>query len=848
MMIRALILLIFFSSVSDIKPLMAGDKKWGKGKVMRYYRMRVAREKDIDKLELSLKTLIDQSEKNMRIFLRMQLGTLYEQTGNYPEAEKLLIEALEETKLLKLKPFRSTLYNLSGTVYDSYEKLGYFYLKTGNLRKAEELFRESLQARSEIFPARSVHRVHPIVGLGSLHFRRGEYDKTYELFNQAFDLMNQATSTHYDYDNLYRLFLNDLVELCFHLKKNREAARYIEKLSAAASGMAKFNTKIARRAEIARIFELMARYHLYQGNTSNAQKYIDKAIEYKPSGLASSDIDLKILKSQASLHWMNKNYSGASDTFLDMAEKYRSYIVRNFVFMSEYEKDQFYQTLKSDFDLLNSFAVDIYDQKPDSLFAGVYDNVVNTKALLLNESIKRKQQILDSDNQALINELKEWEKAKARLSAIYYNKDNRIAVTSLEKEIEAMEKRINQQTGLFNNVQVQHKWKEIQLLLKPGEAAIEIVRMNAPAHHRHPVFQAHGKDSVVYTIMVTKAGSNQIDYFILPDGNDLETKYLRLYRNSILGQINDEVSYNKFWLPIKKHLAGVRRIYLSPDGVYNQINLNTLKNPASLEYVFDEVSIFYVTNTADLLRERKPAYISTAVLVGRPMYNLKESSNVAAAEDNDYGMRSLLAEELASFREQTFSDLPGTEREISEIELTLNREKVAVTVYKGIEATEDRVKAVKSPHIMHIATHGFFVEDSANMVNPMIRSGVILAGVKNANMSSHNDGILTAYEATHLDLDKTELVVLSACETGLGEIRNGEGVYGLQRAIIVAGANNLLMSLWKVDDNATTELMTSLYSELRSRGNVEAFRQAQLNLRKKYPHPFYWGAFIMLGY
>jgi CHAT domain-containing protein/tetratricopeptide (TPR) repeat protein len=842
------ILILFVSMMMDINSFGADEKKWGKGKLMRYYRKHIARQKDIDKLEESLKVLIDHSDKNMRIFLRIQLATLYEQTGNYPDAEKLFIEALDETKGLNRKPFGSTLFNLSGTVYDSYEHLGYFYLKTGNLRRAEELFRESLQVRSAVFPPRSVHRVHPLVGLGSYHFRRGEYDKTYELFNEAFDLMNRATSTHYDYDNLYRLFLNDLVELCFHLKKNREAARYIEKLSAAASGAAKFNTKIARRAEIARIFELMARYQLYQGNTSNAQKYIDKANQFKPTRVASSDIDLKILKSQASLYWMNKNYSEASETFLKMAKEYRSYIVRNFVFMSEYEKDQFYQILKSDFDLLNSFAVDIQDQKPDSLFAGVYDNVINTKALLLNESIKRKQQILSSDNETLINDLKEWEKSKARLSAIYYNKDNQNSVTALEKQIEIIEKKINQQSGLFDNVQVQHKWGEIRELLKPGEAAIEVVRVNAPAHHKHPIYQDDDKDSIVYTVMLVKGGSDHIDYFILPEGNQLETKYLKLYRNSILGQVNDEISYSKFWLPIKKHLGGIKRVYFSPDGVFNQINLNTLKNPSNKEYVLDEVNLFYVTNTADLLRERKRTDITTAVLIGRPTYDFDVPSQGTGPVEKDYGLRSLLAEELASFREQTFSDLPGTEREISEIERTLNKAEVAVHVYKGNDATEEQVKTVKSPHILHIATHGFFVEDSANMVNPMIRSGVILAGVKNANVNSHDDGILTAYEATHLDLDKTELVVLSACETGLGEIRNGEGVYGLQRAIIVAGANNLLMSLWKVDDDATTELMTSLYSELKSKGNVEAFREAQLSLRKKYPHPFYWGAFIMLGY
>ena len=129
----------------------------------------------------------------------------------------------------------------------------------------------------------------------------------------------------------------------------------------------------------------------------------------------------------------------------------------------------------------------------------------------------------------------------------------------------------------------------------------------------------------------------------------------------------------------------------------------------------------------------------------------------------------------------------------------------------------------------------------------MIRSGIVLAGVKNTEKEKTEDGILTAYEATNLDLDGTDLVVLSACQTGLGEVRNGEGVYGLQRAIMVAGANNLLMSLWKVDDDATAFLMTSFYSEWEGQKNPDEFREIQIALRKKYPHPFYWGAFVMLG-
>jgi CHAT domain-containing protein len=170
-----------------------------------------------------------------------------------------------------------------------------------------------------------------------------------------------------------------------------------------------------------------------------------------------------------------------------------------------------------------------------------------------------------------------------------------------------------------------------------------------------------------------------------------------------------------------------------------------------------------------------------------------------------------------------------------------------VTTYMGANALEENVKALKKPTILHIATHGFFVEDTASSISPMIRSGIILAGVRNAENKNKDDGILTAYEASNLDLEGTDLVALSACQTGLGEVRNGEGVYGLQRSIMVAGAKNLLMSLWKVDDEATAKLMSIFYDLRSTEGNLLAFRDAQIQLRAIYPEPFYWGAFVMLG-
>lgn len=212
------------------------------------------------------------------------------------------------------------------------------------------------------------------------------------------------------------------------------------------------------------------------------------------------------------------------------------------------------------------------------------------------------------------------------------------------------------------------------------------------------------------------------------------------------------------------------------------------------------------------------------------------------------------------------ASLPGTQKEVKMVTQLLAGNQVAVNEYMDRRATEAEIKAVDNPGILHIATHGFFLPDITMLhgqtfagfdarkmkQNALLRSGLLLAnsqlainGVRTPDME---DGILTAFEAMNLNLDDTELVVLSACETGLGEIRNGEGVYGLQRAFQTAGAKSVLMSLWRVDDAATQELMTEFYKNwLGGDDKRTAFSKAQTTLRRKYKLPYYWGAFVLVG-
>jgi CHAT domain-containing protein len=212
-----------------------------------------------------------------------------------------------------------------------------------------------------------------------------------------------------------------------------------------------------------------------------------------------------------------------------------------------------------------------------------------------------------------------------------------------------------------------------------------------------------------------------------------------------------------------------------------------------------------------------------------------------------------------------YPPLPGSFEEVIKIDSLLSLQQLSADRYLTDQASESNVRKAARPLLMHIATHAIFYQDmnphkspqlgirvSKARENPLLRAGLLFrdASTHSADpvMVVTDNGLLSAYEASDLDLQGTLIVTLSACETGLGEVVNGEGVYGLSRAFQVAGAERVLMSLWKVDDHATSQLMLLFYKNLFLLKDPDrALVEAQRSLREKYPEPYYWGAFVLLN-
>jgi CHAT domain-containing protein len=317
--------------------------------------------------------------------------------------------------------------------------------------------------------------------------------------------------------------------------------------------------------------------------------------------------------------------------------------------------------------------------------------------------------------------------------------------------------------------------------------------------------------------------------------------------------------------PVRNLLGKTTEVFLSPDGDLNLVPFGALTDENG-EYLVKHYRFTYLSSGRDLLRLALRADArEAATIMAAPDYGDARQELVATEKSSERGQRSV---DMGSIR---FSPLPGTLAEARQVARTLGNARLLT----GAQATEGALKAMRGPRLLHLATHGFFLADLPAPIpddsqrgishigpadelprprvalpeNPLLRSGLALAGA-NRRVSGQDDGILTAMETMSLDLAGTQLVVLSACETGMGDVRTGDGVYGLRRALVLAGAETQIMTLWRIDDEVTQRLMAEYYERIgKGIGRSDAMRDVTLKMltNPKTANPKYWASFIVSG-
>ena len=746
-------------------------------------------------------------------------AVLHYNLGQYNESEKEFSKALgviETNKQQTAMPY-AILMNNQAILYQS----------MGRYEEAVSLLKKALQLAGQLEVSKARNHLKFFSNLALLYQQMGKYPEAEEIYR---GLEKRLEKGKPEFAN----FLNNVAILAMLMKKEDR----VEQMLKASAEIYK-TTMTENSPAYAKVINDLGNFYRYKGRYQEAGPLLEQSLDTREQTLGDNHpLFVQNQEDLAILKWKMKDLTGAAALYKTVMEKTLDFVNRYFPPLSEAEKTRYWDLLSPRFERYYNFVIEAAATNKEAL-NDMLEYRLSTKGLLLSSTKKVTEAILNSGNAKLIADYTAWLDSKEQLTALYaYSKEElqeqSINVDSLERVTNAMEKRLSESSKDFSQFFFTGKTTvaDLQRELKTDEVVVEIIRLRQ--------FDQVFTDQVRYAALVLGKSGSIPELVLLSNGTDLEGKHAKTYRLSMKNKSNDENSFTQFWSPIDEKVKGKKTIWFSPDGVYNQVNLYTFKRPGG-DFLINQYDVVLVGNPRDLVTNKTKKAISTgknATLLGFP----------------DYGSGTVIMQ------------LPGTKVEVDNINKLLKTSGFKVDELTEKKATETNLKSAHKVSILHIATHGYFLKDVDKASwpigvhadyakdNVLLRSGLMLTGAAEANsaaqtLDSSNNGIMTSYEAMNLDLKGTDLVVLSACETGLGEIKAGEGVYGLQRAFLVAGAEAIIMSLWKVDDAATQLLMNNFYTNwVKTNDRQKAFKQAQQQLmaNEKFKAPLYWGAFVMM--
>lgn len=766
---------------------------------------------------------------------QQEQGILYLETGAYSQAEKMLLHAYESVTADMNREFLLT--ELSNNLAQVYDKLNIY-------DKALLYYQESLDRCKSSYSEKSLPCVILQNNIAGIHLKQDNVKEAISDYQRVLAQFDKIISPS---DPLY---ITSLSNLATALRKDNQIKLAEEYLARAEKLLKK---GVSGNEDLtAAVLNNIAVLNTAQGEYELAALNYKKAYEIKRAIYGDNSVLLMdLINNLAVTYWALDQPELAIPLFrksMSLATRQIAYVFPN---LNEQEQVQFYHKLKEDFERFNTIAIQWATNDPD-LLAQMFQNRTIIKSLQFFTHQRRKNHINTQNSPDLNQLVSQIKDCRDRLGHLYQLplgqlKDaNRI--TDLEKEINSLEKSISLRSSeaiYADGLTAQEiNWKSLVSKLKADEAIVEFVRFRKYDRQSSRKKDYFGfADSVYYAALIlTTETKAKPDLVMFRDGNNLESRFYNYYKNAMRYNVTDDLSYHYFWQPLENALAGKTKIYLSADGVYHKVNVNTLYDPKTKEFLLDKLDIVHLLNPIQFL-ENKTAPNSIrrdAVLMGDPVFDV----DVNAPRERNIAFNH-------------FAGLPGTREELRAIDKVLKTHSWKTTLYMKGAATESNLKTVRSPSILHLASHGFFSSDVVALNAEakkefLFHSGIVLSGANKSlstgSTSFHNDGIVTAFEVMNLDLTRTQLVVLSACETGLGKIENGEGVFGLQRSFMQAGARNVLISLWKVNDEATRDLMIKFYQYLALGNSLhDSLKKAQVDQAKLLSNPSLWGAFVLVG-
>ncbi len=803
---------------------------------------------------LKLKTQILGAGHDDCLSILNNIAIVYSETGNYEAAENYYLKVLEGKKINESKPDYASILN----------NLGSHYSDIGNYDLALKYYMESINIRKRYLNINHPDYISSLNNIGKFYLVNSNYKLAEKYFRLGLSLIKKEDG--YNQKNLNSLLTN-LGYLNLEIGNYKDARIYFSK----AIDLAK------------NIFGELSMHNLHcmhglgnlfftTGNYKMAIKILKKTMKIEKSIFHESHFYYTSTLNNLGYAYLEMGkFINAKDYFNELINISSNLLIKNFSWLNVIGKESYWERSKFIYDNLNRFGIMSYSSFPSFTNFSYKANLIK-KSLLLENSRQLDKAITESNDDSLIFQFSEMKTLRRLYSKMQSEgSDKEELMDRYNKQADSLDmilvNKVGEYAALKRNFEL--SWEDVQEGVSVDEAAIELVDYYDSNDSSNHYMALLVKKGIKYPLLIKLCKEEELKHY------------------SPESELND--LYDLVWKPLRPYLEGIKTVYYSPSGLLNNIPFQALYKEVNgqREYVMDNFKLHLLTSTRylalDLKKKEQEPIDNSIALFGGINYNDYPNAVIDTSTINESSEAAFLYKNAITLNRDLNSTragvsyLPGTKTEVNTIAQLLKNNNWSVDMADGKNASEKKIKSYSgnnSKSILHIATHGFAYpvkeEKKQDMAlrmiqgneryrvadNPMIRSGLLFGG---ANLTwkgkgdsllnkTNEDGVLTAYELSQLDLSNTKLAVLSACETGKGAIQGSEGIFGLKRALKLAGVDNIIVSLWKVSDDATMEMMTLFYNELsKTKKPVSSFEIAQKAMRLKYPtEPKKWAGFVFV--
>jgi len=801
------------------------------------------------------------------------LAWLYLDTGRYAEAEPLYKRSLE----IREKVFGKQ--NLA--VAESLTSLGLLYVTIGRHKEAEALVKRSLEIRVELLGSEHPDVAVSLCNLATIYSETRRYAEAETLLRKALEIDEKALGK--DHIAL-TLILNNLGALHSSTERYAEAETLLKRAL-------QINESVlgANHFAVARNSENLAYVYGKTGRYAEVEPLLKRSVEIKTKLLGKDHPEVGLtLNGMAFLYAFTDRHFESHSMFtqaISIEEKKRENVFSAF---SEKQKMSY---MEQNNWIVHGFIIHtaLYLQQYNNAVINTFDTWLRWKGTVMEAQGRYTDAITHPDEPEINRRFEELTNLRREIARFQLLGPGKMNLEDYRRRLEELERK--------------KELLEVELYTLSKDFAFEKMVGRADTKRISEVISKNGADSIyidfghvnLYDFRGIRVfGSRYLAFVLLPAKDPIvklidlaESKDVDRHIKAYLEEINRAKEYGELprdrilkaeakalyellLKPIEAEIKGKKHLYISPDGNLNLIPFEVLTTPEG-KYLMEDYNITYIAAGRDIIRFMDATVAKgEPVIMADPDYDMGLQEKVKVARDMGIIETRGAAPLSRDAKDMRFKRLPDTKQEANAIEGILKEKyKANVRNYQDKKALEEVLFKAKEPRVLHLATHGYFLRDEEvktqpqimgfisqerekfvdlGIENPMLRSGIVLAGVNASLREGRDDGVVSAEKILGLRLKGTDLVVLSACETGVGDVKSGEGVFGLKRSFILSGAKTVVMSLWSIPSKETTELMMDFYTLMvRGKTKAEALREARLNLMKKKSNPLYWGAFVMVG-